>query len=1123
MKKNQNYYGLFKPNSNYHKLHLTMKISAFLLFCCFVNVFAAPTYSQSTKISLNLKDVTIEEVLNKIEDVSEFYFLYNNKLIDVNRKVNIEADKEPIKDILNEILTDDTKFILYDKQIILTPNDVTSLSKALQQLKITGVVTDDKGNSLAGVTVMVKGTVLGTLTDATGKYIIDNAPQNATLIFSFIGMATQEIPSNGRMQIDVVLEEDVTELDEIVVVGYGTQKKVTLTGSVVSTKGDAIVKSQTPNVVNSLTGILPGVVINSRNGEPGREDPTIYIRGRSTTGNADPLIIIDGVERGNLGLINPNDIENISVLKDASAAIYGSRAANGVILVTTKRGLNEKPTFNFAYNQGFSQPTRNVKMADSYTFAKVYNEIEIGAGRPPKYTDEELQKFRSGKDPNYANTDWYSYMTKPLTPQHRINLSVTGGTEKMKYYVSIGEEAQDGQFTHSSLRLKQYKVRSNIDATITDWFKIGLNLAGRYGKDHYPYRSTDELYSHIFLYQPNWTPYWPGTKYLTPNRGSENVLNWVSDNEGTNDLDSKSLESTLFYRLDIPWVKGLYVDGTANYDVGIDLTKIFQLPTYVYYYNSTTNTYTLGRTGETSTDLANLTETYVQNTALTLNTKINYERSFGVHNIGVMFGYEQRQAQYNTFMASRHNYVSTALPQIFAGSSDKDYQANDGTGSKAARLNYFGRATYDFAGKYLAQFIFRYDGSQNFPKNKRFGFFPGVSVGWRLSEEEFMKNLGFINNLKIRASYGEMGNDQVNSFQYLTSYGFGNNYVVGNNDVTGLVQTGVPNPKITWEVAKTYNLGLDATLWKGLFGVEFDVFKTRRSNILTTRTAVVPDYTGLLLPDENVGIVENKGFELVLSHSKTINKLRYSVSGNISYARNKVIFADEAPAAEPYQYATGRPMGAKLLYKAIGIFENQTEIDAYPHYVGTQPGDIKYEDVNKDGVINSLDQIRDNLTATPEIVYGINAFLDYKGFDLTVLLQGQSNADVLFSDYFTAMSYSLGNFSAWRAENRWAPDNSTNATMPRASVETWNNNTNTSTQWLVDAGFLRLKNVELGYNLPSSVCEKIKIQKLRIYVSGYNLAILHDHMSKQGFDPETTAYWYYPQQRTYNIGANLTF
>jgi TonB-linked SusC/RagA family outer membrane protein len=422
----------------------------------------------------------------------------------------------------------------------------------------------------------------------------------------------------------------------------------------------------------------------------------------------------------------------------------------------------------------------------------------------------------------------------------------------------------------------------------------------------------------------------------------------------------------------------------------------------------------------------------------------------------------------------------------------------------------------------MAQFTFRRDGSPNFPKTKRYGYFPSASIGWRLSEESFMKSIEYIDNLKIRGSYGKMGNDLVNAFQYLTAYGFGNNYVIGGNDVIGLVESGVPNPNITWETAETWNFGFDATLWKGLLGVELDIFKTKRSDILTKRNAIIPAYTGLNLPDENIGIVENKGLELILTHENAVSDIRYKLSGNMSFARNKVIFSDEAPAAEPYQLATGRPIGSALYYNAIGIFKDQNEIDATPHLLNARPGDIIYADTNGDKIIDSRDRIRINETNVPEIVYGLTVFVAYKGFDISVLFQGQENSKQFFGSYFPVLNHSLGNFLAWRANDRWSPEN-TVATMPRGDISNSNNNTLQSTQWLVNAGFLRLKNVEIGYNLPQKICDVLKIQNLRLSVSSQNLFFIYDHMKDMGLDAETNDYWYYSQQRVLNFGVGLTF
>jgi TonB-linked SusC/RagA family outer membrane protein len=996
---------------------------------------------------------------------------------------------------------------------------------------VTGTVVDVSGEPLAGVSVVQKGeTDKGTMTDVAGKYSLQVSGTGVTLTFSYIGFIAQDIVVSGNI-LNVTLKEDLLNLDEVVVVGYGAQKKVDLTGAVVAVKGAEVVKSPMVLVTNSLAGRLPGVIINNRSAEPGKEGTSILIRGQNTTGNNSPLILIDGVERSDLGQINSNDIESISVLKDASAAIYGARAANGVLLVTTKRGSLSKPSITFSYNQGFTQATRRPIMADSYTFAKVYNEIEENDGRAPRYTAEELEKFRTGSDPdNYPNTDWYDFIMKKATPQHQSNISVSGGSERVKYYLSVGEITQDGQYRYSSTKLKQYNVRSNIDVKATDNLTVGLNLAGRYDDKHYPWDSDRGwINSHIYLYHPMWQPFWPGTNYMTPNRDNQHLINLVSDNGGSRDTDIKTIQTTLSLKWDIPWIKGLSVDGSGSYDAASNFTKTFQKPTYVYYKNATTGALEEGLSGGT-TAMANLTDRADYYSMVYFIAKINYDRTFGLHHVGAMLAYEQAQTKNNYFYASRSDFVSTAIPQLFAGSSDKSKHNNSGSAGQGARQNYFGRINYEYAGKYLVQFTLRRDGSPNFPENKRFGYFPSASVGWRLSEESFMKNINFVNNLKIRSSYGVMGNDQVNAFQYLTSYGFGNNYVIGNNDVIGLVQSSVPNPNITWETAKTWDVGLESSLWNGLFGIEFDVFKTRRSDILRRRNAVIPTHTGLSLPDENIGIVENRGFELILSHDNTVKDFTYRLSGNMSLARNKVVFIDEAPGAEPYQLATGRPMDSRLIYNAIGIFRDENAIENYPHFLGARPGDIIYEDANKDGTLDSRDRIRIDDGSVADIVFGFSANVSYKNFELSILLHGQENTNLLLGrgkgntgdGWFPIMSPSFGNYPMWRANDRWSAENP-DGTMPRGDAGIWTNNTESSTHWLADAGFLRLKNLELGYNLPQEVCRKLRMQNLRFSVSGSNLFLIYDHLKDVGLDPEGDAFWLYAPQRIYSIGVSLTF
>lgn len=1123
-----------KKGSVLKALMMRVTVTCFLLTVMMVYGFAGNLKAQ--RVTLNKKDAAFTEVIAELRRQSGYNFLFKKSLAKKVGKISIQAKDEVLEDVLKRVIANQplTYTILDEIQSIIIKERPThvqgrlkneSLTLAADQVQklLKGIVTNEAGMPIEGVSVHVKGLDAVTYTDTQGGYEISvPTGEGNTLVFSSVGYVNQEIAVGQSLTIHVTLKTYVADLEEVVVVGYGTQKKASLTGSIVTAKGADIVKSPAANVSQSLAGRLPGVIINSRSGEPGRDDPSILIRGRGTTGATGALVIIDGVERGGLGQLNPNDIETITVLKDASAAIYGSRAANGVILVTTKRGSVGKPTIGLSFNQGFSQPTRNPRMADAYTFGKISNNIEIDEGREAIFSDDELQKYRDGSDPNYPNTDWYDYIVRPFTPQHRGNISVSGGNERSKYYFSLGDLAQSGQYEGGSTKFKSYNVRSNVDVQVTDELTVGLNVSGRVDNRHYPFRTNNELNSHIYLYQPNWQPYWPGTNYMQPLRGSENIHNWVTDNAGYQQEDTRAVQSNLFFKWELPWVEGLSIDGSGSYDFSGVYGKQFETPSYVYREEG--GQYVKGLSGM-SRSLANLNQTSYAVTQMYVNSKINYARQFDAHQVALMAGYEQIQVRNSTMQAGRSDFLSISLPELNMGSSDKAKQSNSGFSGQDARQNVFGRVNYDYAGKYLAEVTLRADGSSKFPKEKRFGFFPGASLGWRISEEGFMEDLNFIDNLKIRGSYGKMGNDAVPAFQYMMTYGFNNNYVIGNNDVSGLVQTNVPNPFITWETAETWNAGLEAGLWNGLLNVEFDYFVSRRSDILTKRNATVPDYTGLTLPDENIGIVDNRGLELVLSHTHKVNEFSYQLSGNVSFARNKVVFADEQPAAEPYQYATGRPYGAALLYNAMGVYRDQAQVDATPHLPGTKPGDLIYEDVNGDGEIDSRDRIRINQTNIPEIVFGLTANFAYKGFDLSLFFQGQENAQQYFGGWFPVMSHTFGNFLDWRARDSWAVDNM-DATMPRGSTALWTTSTNSSyasTHWMKNAGFLRLKNMELGYNLPTALCQSFGAQGLRVSVSGSNLLIIYDHMKDMGFDPETHDFWYYPLQRVLNFGVNLTF
>jgi TonB-linked SusC/RagA family outer membrane protein len=1003
----------------------------------------------------------------------------------------------------------------------------------VQQLIITGTVTDDATNeSLPGVNVRVEGTTIGTTTDINGQYTIEVPNAEAILVYSFIGYLTQNIQVAGQTVIDVKLVSAVETLEEVVVVGYGTQKKETLTGSIATVGGNEIVKSPQPNVTNSLTGKLPGLMVNERSGEPGREGLDILIRGTGTidtdpndgiNANA-PLVIIDGVERGQIERLNPEDIESISVLKDASAAIYGARAANGVIIVTTKSGKLGKPVFSLSYNTAFQHPTQIPEMLDAVAYAQVYNEGDwYRQGRPatyiPFYSDEAIQKFGNGSDPVlYPNTDWMGEVLKPYSLEQRTSFSVNGGTETVKYLISFAGLHQGSAFRHMPTDYKQYNIRAKVDVTLNENVSIGANINGIFNDREYTFVNNGTNFINILTANPTLPAVYPNG-LLAGGRFGQSPL--LLDQRGYNNYYDTPIYSTFTATYKIPFIKGLKVDASFNYDIRNEFQKTFQLPYYYHVYNVSTGEY--DKEWADGAKTVELTDRYSKWTTMLYNFRITYENTFGNHHMMAMVGQEQQKNTYSWVSAYRKNFVSSAIDQIDVGSTAKEDKDNGGSASAGAYNNYFGRLNYDYKSKYLAEFLFRYDGSQIFPEGKRYGFFPGVSLGWRLSEEEFFQAaLPDVDQLKLRFSYGEIGNDRVGQYQYLQSYSFGNNYVFGGTDVPGIYANVMPNPNITWEVSKKTDVGLETSLWNGLLGMEFTYFTEKRSNILVARSLSIPAILGFSgLPDENIGKVDNHGFELILRHRNSFNKLNYNVEGNMSFARSKIIFMDETPPAEAYQAQTGHPVGSGLYYETDGLFNTPEELAGYPHQSGTQVGDLKIVDVNDDGVIDAKDRIRVDKSNTPEIVFGLNIGMQYQNFDLSLFFQGQTSAYMDDNDYTYGFA-SLGNSNftnacVERAKDHWTVDNP-NGTMPRADAF----QPGSTTFFLFDATFIRLKSMEFGYSLPKGISSKIGLEDIRVYASGYNLLTWAKEI--KWADPESSGgYLYYPQQRIINLGINVKF
>lgn len=988
-------------------------------------------------------------------------------------------------------------------------------------ITVKGRVKDVKNLSLPGVTIMVKGTQKGTASDEKGNFTLSDVDPQATLVLQFIGYEQQEYPVNGKTTFDILLKETEKQLDEYVVTGYGTTKKVTKTGSVSTVKGSEIKQAPTVNVSNALVGRVSGLMAINNSGEPGYDGSRILIRGRSTFRNSDPLVVIDGIPRDGFQRLNPNDIENISVLKDASAAIFGSRAANGVILITTKRGRTGKPLLSYSFNQGFTQATRLPEMADAPTYARIVNEINVNSGDQPKFTEEEIQKFADGSDPwRYPNTDWIDEVVKPLSSQSRHDLSLRGGSDKFIYFVSLGTLFQDGIFKNSATNYRQHNIRANLDANVNKYLTVRLDLAGRLEDRNFPPRSAGSIFRALLRGRPTEAARWPNGLPGPDIEYGDNPVVTSTNEIGYQRDKTYVINSNLGVLLYIPGVEGLFVDGNFALDQNFNFNKRFIKPWTLYTLQGfDANNQPQLEASQRGISSPELEEWFNQNQSITINAKINYLRSFGKHNVGAIVAIERNESKGDNLWARRRYFMSGAIDQLFAGSNDE--KDNTGGGFDYARLNYFGRLSYNYDEKYLFDFNWRYDGSQNFPSNKRFGFFPGVSAGWVLSRENFWKSAigSTVDYFKLRASYGQMGNDQVAAFQYLNTFNIATGGMAfGEKVYQGIYALRIPNENITWEVSNNLDVAIEAKFFNGLIGLEAEYFYTNRYSILTPRSASVPIYTGLTLPDENIGKVKNQGIDLHLTHKRTVKKFTYEIVANISHARNKIVFWDEVPNVPEWQRSTGKQIGANLYYDAIGIFRDQKAIDDYPHIGGAVPGDVIFRDVNEDGQINDLDRIRVNRSEYPTWNYGLTLGADYKGFDLTMLWQAATGS----SQYIRTESGLIGNFPMKIAADRWTKDN-IDASMPRPydrDREYWVSRQNTF--WLWDTDYLRLKTVELGYSISERLRKRAGLEELRFYVSGQNLLTID---KVKIFDPEspTGSGQFYPQTRIFNAGLNVTF
>ncbi len=1008
---------------------------------------------------------------------------------------------------------------------------------------LSGTVTDESGEPLIGATVLAKGTIQGTITDIEGKYQLTVADDVTTLVFSYVGYASQEVEIEGRTTIDVIILESTSTLDEVVVVGYASQRKINLTGSVSTISAKEIVSVPSANISQSLAGKAPGLLSLQSQGAPGDDLTQLSIRGFDA-----PLVLVDGIQM-DWDRIDPNEVQSISILKDASAAIYGARAGNGVILITTKRGTSGKPTIEYTGNISYAEPTFLPEFVDSWQFAELLREGEFNQDLPFTYSENDIETFRNGGDPDFPNTDWHEAMFRHWAPMQTHNLGVRGGTDQVKYYVSGGYLDQASIYKSGDLNFNRYNIRSNIDAQISDNLNLSLDVSYRTELRDQPQTALSDNWSDLQLARPERQATIPdpdlGAAYAGFNVRSP-VAQTFQSYTGFIDDRREYITGRLGLTYKLPGIEGLEAGAFMNYLLNNTYKKTQDRPFAVLDYDFASDSYSsFGVNGQNS-----LNEETSKFTQFYPMVTINYSRTFGDHSVTGLLLAEWIDGEEIFFTAGKIDLLSLELPFLFAGSPENI--SATGFTVEEGRTSYAGRLNYGYKGKYLLEGTFRFDASHKFPKGSRWGFFPSVSAGWRLSEEPFLADADWLDNLKLRVSFSQAGEDNVAAFRFLQGFNIrsaigptliNERYIFGSTAYRLLASTGLANPDITWLDMTTYNIGLDGEFLNGLFGFEFDAFYRKVDNIFGKPLETFPSTFGAELPELNLNSTEDKGIELKLTHYNRINQdFNYSVGAMISLTREKYTDFSEPPYDDADErrifQLTGNRTNRLIGYKTDGIFMSQAEIESHnvdqdqANNATIRPGDIKYIDLNGDGVINFRDQDEIGYGSFPDAVFALNFGISYKGLSLSALFQGASQFN------HVNQIHPMVNFGKpWQFHynHRWQPDpnNRDENINPEArlpailgdGVGRSPHNEKVSDFWVADGTYMRLKNLNLSYSLPTNLTEKTGFQDIRISFSASNLLTFSNMgIFKNSIDPEAIgggASRFYPPVKTFGFGLNL--
>ena len=1110
-----------------------LKCAVIFFLLSFAGVLSAS--AQSKRVTVNVKNATLQKVFSQIEKQTDYHFSYLDAQVKSVKNISINERDAAVSHVLDKCLsgTGLSYEIISDKTIVVFQKNKSVVNGNVPQQtkskKVTGLVTDNTGEPIIGATIKEMGSDAVAITDVNGNFSIQPTGTNV-LLLSYIGFKTQTVNVQNRSNVNVVLDEERNELEELVVTGYNSQRRQEITGSVADISRKEMLKTTSANLTNALQGKVPGLNIKKNSDEPGSFDSSFSIRGLGS-----PLVIVDGVPRDNFNRIDANEIESISVIKDASAAIYGVRAANGVILVTTRHGQKGSTEITMDASYGWQSVTRFPEGVDAYGYMELYNEAMANKGETVPTFNNDL--VTSGSP--YANVNWYDEVVKSSAPQARINVTASGGNDNIQFFNSIGYYSEEGLWKSNSLDYSRFNLRSNVSAKISKRLKAEFQIGGYYDRKNAPAYYPSEIFKAIGAAQPIYEVYANGNpSYLGYQAKDEfnAVIKSTPDISGYRKTNNIQLNVTASVSWDIPWVDGLTGKAQVSFDPTFHNDKLFNKQYKTYKYNKEDDTYSVVTTSE----MSSITEW--RNYSLRPNTQLslNYVHSFAdTHNLKALLLFETSKYEWSELSGGR-NTLMDAVDQIYAGLVDDARSVSSGA-DRYSNAGLVGRIDYDYMSKYIAQISFRYDGSSKF-HNKRWGFFPSLSLGWRVSEEKWFKNaLPFVSNFKIRGSIGKMGDDSANSYLWLTAFSYpgSDSYVLGSDGtvVPGVGMPEIANANATWYTATTKNLGFEVGMWNSALKLEFDVFRRDRDGLWASKSVSVPSTFGATFSQENINSDMNYGFEFVLGSEGKIGEVNYSVSGNLTFTQSRNRYVQSAAFGNSYENwrnnTNDRNNNIVWMYNAIGQFTSIDQVYRTAVLNGTYnqydylPGDIIYEDYNEDGMIDSWDEQPLRRGSTPVMNYGLSMSAEWKGLDISLAFQGASMFNTSLS-----ISPLIWSGSAWNIfMDRWHKEDPFDAESPwiagkypSTRIESPQNYGTTSTFWYNDCSYLRLKNLEIGYTLPFSWTHFLGVKSLRVYFNGYNLLTWQAKESNYA-DPENPGGQLssYPIMKNINFGVNVKF